>query len=190
VIIPLFEGFDLMPLGAWGVGSSFASSGHSTVGGQQLPLSGSDQALYTYEIGVSSLYQRKCQAFTFYLGNALIRAGDATFSGGDSDTAEDYTTFRTGVEGRHLLGFQVGHIVPYGGLFFVYHHFFPSLQFTRATKTDLEVNEIFEVGATVGSTTPLELPLIGNLLDDMRIGVSYQAAHGLNGVRLSLGFPF
>jgi hypothetical protein len=42
----------------------------------------------------------------------------------------------------------------------------------------------------VGTTTPLELPLVGDLLDEMRLGVSYQAASGLDGVRVSWGFPF
>jgi hypothetical protein len=140
--IPLFDGFRLMPIGAWGAGASFATSGHATVDGQRMQLSSPDQALYTFTIGVSGLYERRWNAFTFYLGNALIWAGDATFEGGDSETAEDYGTFRTGIEGRHPLGLRLGHVVPDGGVFFVYHYFIPSLQFTRARAASLEVDQI------------------------------------------------
>lgn len=190
--IPLFERFTLTPLAAWGPGFTFGSSGHIDVGAElgQQPIDLNDVALYTYQVGLSSLYEVPWRGFELLFGMAFIWAGDATFDGGDGGTAEDYGTFFTGVEGRHDLGFQIGHVTPQPGLFFVYHYFAPELQFSRGTRTALEVQQIFELGIDIGSSTPMQLPYFDDLLDRFRFGLSYQTAPGFNGFRLNLGFPF
>ena len=42
----------------------------------------------------------------------------------------------------------------------------------------------------IGSATPLDLPYVGAMLDDLRLGVAYQAGDGLDAWKLSTGFPF
>lgn len=186
--VPIFEGFRLSPLAALGIGSTFDTKGQIVVGEDQGTFETPEDAFYTFQVGLSSLYRHRWGKFTGYLGNAIIYAGDHSLGG--VETAEDYGTLRTGVEARHPLGFEVGRVVPDAGLHFVYSYFFPSLEFTRAGRASLEVDQLFEVGVTVGTTTSLDLPWLGDILDDVRLGVSYQTGDGLDGIRLTTGFPF
>jgi hypothetical protein len=159
------------------------------IDGVKQPGSASDIAFYTYQIGVSSLYERPWNGFTFSLGNSFIYAGDASF-GDEDETVEGYGAYRVGVAARHPLGFEIWTIEPDAGLYFVYNLFTPSLEFTRFRQSALEVDHLYEIGATIGTESPLDLPLIGRALDDMRIGASYDVAEGLDGFRLTFGFPF
>lgn len=186
--VPLFEGFRLSPLGAWGLGSSFDSGGKLRAGGQTINLNSSESAFYTYQMGVTSLYERPWRTFKLLFGAALIWAGDEYFD--DKADLESYGTFRTGVEARHPLGFAIAGRLPDAGLAFIYDHFFPGLEFTRVQRAALEVSDLFQVALTVGAASPLELPVIGDMLDDLRLGVAYQAGDGLDAVKLTTGFPF
>jgi hypothetical protein len=185
--IPLHEGLRVSPLVAWGIGFTFGTSGKLTVDGAAQPTDLGESAFYTYQAGVSSLYERPLGDFKLLYGMAFVWAGDSSLN--DSDT-EDYGTFYTGPELRHPLGFHIGDITPDVGVFFVYHYFTPELQFTRSGREDLDVQQIFETGLSLGSSTPMHLPYIGDRLDRFRVGASYLAASGFDAFRINFGFPF
>lgn len=188
VDIPVFEHFRFSPLGAWGGGSTLDSGGRVKRGNESIKLNSNENWFYTYQFGYTALYEYVGLPFKLFFGNALIWAGD-DFIGTNGDV-ESYGTLRNGVEGRHPLGFDICGRVPDGGLYFIYDHFFPSLQFTRVRKASLSVSDLFEVGINIGSATALDLPWIGNTLDDVRIGIGYQAGDGLDAVKVTTGFPF
>ena len=157
------------------------------VGEQRLPLDSSESWFYTWQVGATSLYQRRWRHLTGNAGLALLGAGDAGF--GDDGT-EDYGVVRAGLEVRHPLGFTVVGREPNAGLYVIYDRFFPSLQFTRVRRAALEVSDLVEIGVTLGAASPLELPWVGDLLDDLHLGAAYQTGDGLDAWKLSTGFPF
>lgn len=186
--IPLpLDGLRISPLASWGVGSSFDSSGEVRAGAIRFPLDSSESWFYTWQVGVSTLYQRHWRDVTGNLGLALLGAGDDQF---DRSDTEDYGTFRAGVELRHPLGFAIAGREPDAGIYTIYDRFFPSLQFTRVHRASLEVSDLVEIGATIGAASPLDLPWIGDLLDEAHIGAAYQVGDGLDAWKLSTGFPF
>src|SRR5690606_12269297 len=164
------------------------------VNGVKQRVSSDETAFYTYQIGISSIFHYPWNDFTFLFGNAFIYAGDASFDDGEDESVEGYGTFMTGIEGRHPLGFEIGDFVPDAGVFFVYHLFTPSLEFTRVGRTTLEIDQIFEVGGTIGLARPYEVSwapeMLNEALADFRIGIGYQSGEDLDGVRLTFGFPF
>jgi hypothetical protein len=195
--IPWLPGLRVSPLGAFGFGTTFSSSGSAQAENERIRLETDETQFYTYQIGVSSLYTRRWNDFTFLLGNAFIYAGDASFDDGPDDlddNVEGYGTFRTGIEGRYPLGFTIADFAPDAGVFFVYNLFTPSLEFTRVARAALEIDQIFEVGGTIGAARPYEvewLPdMVNDALNDFRIGVGYQSGKDLDGVRLTFGVPF
>lgn len=186
--IPLFSGFRFSPMGAFGGGSTLDSGGRVRAGSETFPLDSSESYFYTYQVGYTCMYEYVGLPFRLFFGNALIWAGD-DFVDSDDDV-ESYGTLRNGVEARHPLGFDLWDRVPDGGLYFIYDHFFPSLQFTRVRKDALSVSDLVEVGVNIGSATALDLPWVGSTLDDVRIGIGYQAGDGFDAVRVTTGFPF
>lgn len=192
--IPAIPGLRLSPLGAFGFGSTFSTDASVELNGQRIGLDTDENGFYTYQVGLSSVFRYPWNDFTFLLGNAFIYAGDASFTDGEDDAVEGYGTFRTGVEGRHPLGFQIGEIVPDAGVFFVYNLFTPSLEFTRTERQTLEIDQIFEIGGTIGLAQPYEISwapeMLNDALDEFRLGVGYQGGKDLDGVRLTFGFPF
>lgn len=192
--IPAIPGLRLSPLGAFGFGSTFSTDASAQVNGQKIGLDTDENGFYTYQIGLSSVLRYPWNDFTFLLGNAFIYAGDASFTDSEDDAVEGYGTFRTGVEGRHPLGFRIGEIVPDAGVFFVYNLFTPSLEFTRTQRQSLEIDQIFEIGGAIGLAQPYEISwapeTLNDALDEFRLGVGYQTGKDLDGVRLTFGFPF
>jgi hypothetical protein len=191
--IHAIPGLRISPLGAFGFGGTFATDASAQEGNVKQSLPTSETAFYTYQIGVSSMYTRSWNDFRLLVGNAFIYAGDASFDSTD-DTVEGYGTFKTGVEGRYPLGFEIGEFIPDIGAFFAYNLFTPSLQFTRVQRNPLEIDQIFEVGGTIGASQPFTIPwvpeVVDHALDDFRLGVGYQTGKDLDGVRLTFGFPF
>src|SRR5690606_34575849 len=104
--IPWIPGLRVSPLGAFGFGTTFSSSAQAELDGVTRPVSTDDGAFYTYQIGVSSVYEHRWEELVIAFGNAFVYAGNANFSG-DEDVTEGYGTFRTGVEARHPLGFRI-----------------------------------------------------------------------------------
>lgn len=189
--IPLTESFRVSPVGSFGFAVPFGSGFDLSFEG--VPIEGvdiDDDAFYTYEIGLSSLFEHRIAELTLSLGNAFIYAGDAPFGSRESGEIEGYGTFRSGIDLRHPLGFRLGDLAPDASVFFIYSLFTPALQFTRIGEETLEVPQIFEVGATIGSATPLVLPLLGDLLDGMRIGLGYDRGQDFEAWHLVFGFPF
>ena len=80
--------------------------------------------------------------------------------------------------------------MPDASLFFIYSLFTPALRFTRIGEDVLSVPQIFEVGFTLGSETPLVLPVLGGLLDGMRIGAGYDRGKEFEAIHVVFGFPF
>jgi hypothetical protein len=174
-------------IGALGVVGTFSSSGSVRVlaSGERSSIDVPETAFYTYQVGVSSLLSRKVVGdLRLSLGNAFIYAGNESF--GSSPSVEAYGSLQTGVEARHPLGFTWRSLVPDASLFFIHYYFTPGLQFTRVQRESLRVDNLYEVGLTFGSETPLGIPLVG----DMRIGAAYQVGEELDAFRLSFGFPF
>jgi hypothetical protein len=172
-------------IGAWGFGSTFSSSARVVDGsGARTPVPVDESGFYTYQIAASSLLEHRVGKWTFGLGNSFGYAGNSSLEGDPS--VEGYGEISAGVEARHPLGFEAWSAVPDASLFFIYDFFTPRLQFTRVSRDDLEVQNLYEVGVTFGSETPLDVPL----LHDLRIGASYQFGSDLDAVRLSFGFPF
>lgn len=189
--IPVFRGLRVSPIGSLGIAVPFGSDVELSFGGAPVDdLEIDDDPFYTYEIGLSSLYEHELGSFTVSLGNAFLYAGDAPFGSDRGGGTEAYGTFRTGIDTRRALGFRLGDIVPDASVFFVYSLFTPALEFTRVGDAVLEVPQIFEVGATVGSATPLVLPGVGDLLDGMRVGVGYDRGRDFEAWRVVFGFPF
>jgi hypothetical protein len=191
--VPAIPGLRISPLGAFGFGGTFATDATIQREGVKQELPTSETGFYTYQIGISTMYTRRFDEFLLLVGNAFIYAGDATFDSTD-DTVEGYGTFKTGVEGRYPLGFSIGEFVPDAGAFLAYNLFTPSLQFSRVERRALEIDQIFEVGGTIGASQPFTIPwvpeMVDHALDDFRLGVGYQTGEDLDGVRLTFGFPF
>lgn len=189
--IPVFEGFRISPIGSFGFAAPFGSKVRVTYFGEPVEdVELDDETFYTYEIGVSSLYERELGKFTLSLGNAFLYAGDAPFSRTETSQIEGYGAFRTGIDVRHPLGFKWGDLRPDGSLFFIYSAFTPALKFTRIGDDVLSVPQIFEIGGTIGSSTPLVLPVLGDLLDGMRIGAGYDRGKNFEAWHVVFGFPF
>jgi hypothetical protein len=192
--IRALPGFRISPLTAFGFGTTFSSSGSIQRDGVVEPLSSDEDAFYTYQIGLSSLYQRRWRDFVFSLGNAFIYAGDATLDDDPDDVVEGYGTFRTGVEARHPLGFRIADFIPDVGAFFVYHLFTPNLEFTRIGEAALEIDQIFEVGGTIGATEESRIGWLPGFLNRavnrFAVGIGYQSGEGLEGFRLTFGYRF
>ena len=194
VPIPWVPGLRVSPIGAFGFGTTFSSSASIERNGVKENLPADENAFYTYQVGLSSVYRRDWRDFSFFFGNAFIYGGNATFDGGDDDAVEGYGTFQTGVEVRHPLGFRIADVIPDIGAFFVYHLFTPNLQFTGVEQTTIEVDQIFEVGGTIGVTEASHISwlpgFINRAVNDFSVGVGYQTGQGLEGFRLTFGFPF
>jgi hypothetical protein len=192
--IPWLPGFRISPIGAFGFGTTFSSSASIERNGVKEQLPANENAFYTYQIGLSSVYQRDWRDFSFFFGNAFIYGGNATLDGGDDDAVEGYGTFRSGVEARHPLGFRIADVIPDIGAFFVYHLFTPNLEFTGVEQSTIEIDQIFEVGGTIGVTEASNvswLPgFINRAVNDFSVGVGYQTGKDLEGFRLTFGFPF
>jgi hypothetical protein len=192
--IPALPGFRVSPLAAFGFGTTFSSEKSVEEGGVRQSLPSDEDVFYTYQVGLSSVYLHRWHDFTFAFGNAFIYAGNATFDGEPDDVVEGYGTYLTGVEARHPLGFQIADFIPDVGVFFVYHLFTPGLEFTRIGETALEVDQIFEMGGTIGATDTSEihwLPgFLNRALNKFSIGVGYQTGEELDGFRITFGYPF
>jgi hypothetical protein len=186
--IPLADTWWVSPMVSWGFGSTFDTSGSAQIGDERASIDVSESWFHTYQAGVSTLYQRRWRGFTGNLGGALLGAGDDFFD--EDGNTERYGTFRVGAEARHPLGFEIAGRTPDAGLYFIYDRFFPSLQFTQVRRAALEVDNQYEVGLTFGAASPLQLPWVGDLLDELRVGASYVTGDGLDAWRLSTGFPF
>jgi len=191
--IPIFEPWTISLIGAWGFGYAFDFDGDARLvnasGQAQGPREEIDQSsywYYTYQAGVSSLLQQNVDRWTFSLGNAFIYAGTADLL--DDSNVQGYGAIETGVDARHPLGFRIEGYEPDASLFFIWYYFTPSLEFTRVEEKSLQVDNVFEIGLTVGAdrATPFEIPLLGN----PRIGVSYRVGNDLDAVRVNFGFPF
>ncbi|MCM0148732.1 hypothetical protein KCN56_09185 [Photobacterium galatheae] len=189
--IPLSETVQISPLIAWGPGRNFGADGQIIVDGETYAVELDEAWFYTYQLGVSSLFQHDSGAYQFLYGMAFVWAGNGDWGNGTaSNNAEAYGTFYSGAEVRHPIGVYLGSIPLNAGIFAIYHRFTPSLQFTRPGRGDLSVQQIIELGVSLGTDTSGNLPYVGDLLDDFRIGVSYQTNDNFHGVRLNFGFPF
>ena len=187
--IPVLEPWTVSLIGAWGFGSTFDSEVHYRLpDGRKVRDRQAEQDVwyYTYQVGVSSLLQHRIDRLTLGLGNAFIYAGTANLE--RAPNAQAYGALETGVEARHPLGFDVGSWEPDASLFFIWYWFTPSLEFTRVEKRTLQVDNVYEVGLSVGAdaATPFDIPVLGN----PRLGVSYRVGNDLDAIRLNFGFPF
>lgn len=147
-----------------------------------------------YTAGVKTLYEVPWHGFRFGFGFAAVFAGSrlpATFNDEGEEIVggvENYGVLRAGTFVRHDLGFRLGKLTPDFGPLFVFHHFFPAARFVQFEEelAVLEVRNQFQVGATIGSSTPFSYAI----LNEARLGASYVTGDGLSGVKFTFGFPF
>lgn len=185
--IPLRPWWKVSPVAAFGFGQTFASSATERAPDTDRDTKSlGETTYYTYEVGVSSLVTLgTIEKVKFDLGNAFLYAGNTQLAG-VQQSPEGYGSLQTGIEGRRPLGFTWQSLVPDASLFFIYYYFTPSLQFTRIEQKSLAVDNLYEIGFTLGSETPIDAPL----LSDLRIGASYRVGTNLDAFRINFGFPF
>ena len=164
--LPLHRRWALKPFAEWGPIKDFSGGPWSHV----------------YAAGVRSLFSSDWRRFQVNVGNALLYAGNTTFSGNDE---EGYGVLETGLEVRHPLGFWLQGAEPDLGGFFIHSHFFPSADFTRLARNPLKLHNQYEFGCSFGAEPSWKLGFV----TVPRIGVSYRFG-GLDAIRLTFGFPF
>lgn len=138
---------------------------------------------WIYSFGVRGTNQHSLGAYTLTLGAAVLYAGDSTIGGGFS---ESYSAIEAGAELRRPLGFTIGPVAPDVGVYAATYYYPNALDFSRFLQPPLHVHNQGEVGLTVGSAKPLDLPLLANA----RIGVGYVFGDGLQVWHVVFGFPF
>lgn len=166
-----------VPVGRNVVLKPFASVGGGHVFGST--QGGAD--FFVYTVGVRSVARWQAGRYTLSLGNGVLYAGDA---GGGS--GESYFAIETGFEVRRPLGFTVRGVEPDLGLYVADYYYPKPLRFSRFLRDPLKVDNQVEVGFSIGSARPLDVPL----LKDARIGVGYVSGGGLSVWRVNFGFPF
>ncbi len=147
-----------------------------------------------YTAGLKTLYQIPWHGFRFGFGVAAVFAGSRLAphlnSAGEEVVSgvENYGVLRAGTFVRHDMGFRIGKLTPDIGPLFVFHHFFPAARFVQfqGELAVLEVRSQFQIGATMGSSTPFSY----SILNEARLGASYVTGDGLSGVKFTFGFPF
>jgi hypothetical protein len=164
--LPLTRRWALRPFAEWGLLTAFEP----------------DSLTQLWSVGVRSLVEQPWGDFTFSLGNALLGAGNVDVNGGD---AVQYGTLENGVAARHPLGFDIGDAKPYGSLFFIWYFFFPDMQFARAYREPLRVQNQYEVGFSAGDVIPWTF--YG--LEKQQLGVSFRFGE-FSAVHMNVGFPF
>jgi hypothetical protein len=164
--VPITKQWTLRPYAEWGLLTAFEP----------------DTLTQLWSVGVRSVYDQPWRRFTFSLGNALLGAGNVDVNGGDT---VQYGTLETGVAGRHPLEFDIGNAKPYGSLFFIWYLFFPDMQFARAYREPLRVQNQYEVGLSIGDFIPWVL--WG--LEEQQLGVSFRFGE-FTAVHMNVGFPF
>ncbi|UTM59029.1 hypothetical protein L4174_020145 [Photobacterium sp. CCB-ST2H9] len=188
--IPLSETFQISPLIAWGPGKNFGADGQIIVDGEKYAVDLNEAWFYTYQLGVSGLFRHHSGGYELLYGMAFIWAGNGNLGNGNRNQSEAYGTLYTGAEVRHPIRAHLGNIPLNAGVFVIYHNFTPSLKFTRPGRGNLSVQQIMELGVSLGSTASGNLPYVGDFLDDFRISLSYQTNQNFHGIRLNFGFPF
>lgn len=165
--IPVARNVVLKPFAEIGIGHTFGAA------------RGADAFIYT--VGLRSVAQWRAGLYTLSLGNAVLYAGDAA-----SNFSESYVAIETGFEVRRPLGFTVRSIEPDLGIY-VAHYYYPKpLSFSRFLRNPLKVSNQGEVGFSIGSARPLDIPILKNA----RIGVGYVFGGGLSVWHINFGFPF
>ena len=166
LFIPLTRQWRLRPYAEWGLLTAFEP----------------DSLTQLWSVGVRSLYEQPWQDFTFSLGQALLGAGNVDVNGGD---AVQYGTLENGIAASHPLGFELDGTKPYGSLFFIWYYFFPDMQFSRAYRGPLLVQNQYEIGTSIGQFIPFTF--YG--LEKQQVGVSFRFGE-FSAVHMNVGFPF
>lgn len=165
---PVGRNVMLKPFANVGVGHAFGVSD-----------GGADTLIYT--VGIRSVAQWQAGRYTLSLGNGVLYAGDT--GGGFT---ESYSAIQAGFEVRRPLGFSVRGVNPDLGLYAADYYYPKPLRFSRFLRDPLKVSNQTEVGFSVGSAEPLDMPLLKNA----RVGVGYVFGGGLSVWRVDFGFPF
>jgi hypothetical protein len=142
---------------------------------------GADALIYSF--GVRGTNQHSFGAYTLTLGAAVLYAGDSTIGGGFN---ESYTALEAGAELRRPLGFTIGPVKPDVGIYVATYYYPNALEFSRFLEPPLLVRNQGEVGFTIGSAKPLDLPVLANA----RVGAGYVFGDGLRVWHVVFGFPF
>lgn len=165
--IPLRNRWHLMPFGALGLGREFSAGRMS----------------YGAAAGLRSRLTFDWRSVSFLLGNRLLYAAYTTPGPGFAD---GFGALESGLDARHSLGFSVGGHRVDAGLFFADYLYFVSPDLAHFIGESLSVEQQWEFGVTVGTTTPWKV--LG--FEMPRLGVGYRFGAGTSIVRIILGGPF
>lgn len=164
---PATENWQVMPFAAVGVGRDFSAGRFNYI------LAGGARSLATFELG----------SVDVYLGNRLFYSGYTT---PDFEFGDDFGGLESGLHARHSLGFSLGDNRVDGGLFVMNYLYLLSPELVRFDSTPLSLDVQWEVGVTLGTTTPLRV--LGLALP--RFGISRRVGSGVSTFRIVMGGPF
>lgn len=143
---------------------------------------GGDLALIS-ATAVRGMYIHEFNPVELSLGSGLKYSFSRTSNGLNND---DFALVEAGADLRFPLGFSVkGHKVD-SSVYFIGRHYFRTLVFGQVEEEPIELERLYEVGLTFG-TTPR--PVVFGIRIP-RIGVGYLFGDNLKGIKINFGFPF
>jgi hypothetical protein len=189
LIIPIKEYWSVRPFVQFGLGW-----GHVT---DQTPGLDADSPLsYTYSAGVKNILSWQKKKFKFRFGNTISAGGSGAF---DDDFKDTFAKINFGIDVRHPLGFQIKSLTPDAGIYLSYTRYLPDTEFPLLIPNDLEVNDQYEIGVSIGLENILKIEhedklarKIINLplkLLKKRIVISYRFGDGIKGIIFRFKVP-
>lgn len=143
---------------------------------------GGDLALIS-ATAVRAMYIHDFSPVELSLGSGLKYSFSRTSNGLNDD---DFALVEAGADLRYPLGFSVkGHKVD-SSVYFIGRHYFRKLVFGQIGEESIELDRIYEVGLSFG-TTPR--PVVFGIRVP-RIGVGYLFGDNFTGIKINFGFPF
>ena len=133
--------------------------------------------------GLKGLYTHPLRTTILSLGSALKYDISHSSSGINND---DFASIEVGLDAGRPLGFRFGERRAEGSIYVIARSFFRNLTFQQVAGRTLELEQLYEVGLTFG-TSPRPVFWKFSL---PRFGVGYRFGEDFRGVRLFLGFPF
>ncbi len=187
--IPIKEYWFVQPFIQFGLGWGYVTE-HSPGFDAESPLT------YTYSAGVKNILLWQKKRFKFRFGSALSAAANGTF---DGDFKDIFAKIKFGLDVRHPLGFQIKSLTPNAGIYLSYTRYLPDTEFPLLRPNDLDVNDQYEIGVSVGLENILKIDNESKLsrkiinlplkLLKKRIVISYRFGDGINGIIFRFKVP-
>ena len=189
LIIPIKENWSVRPFVQFGFG-------WGDVTDQTPGLDAESPLTYTHSAGVKNIFSWQKKKFKFRFGNTISAGGNGTF---DGDFKDIFAKINFGLDVRHPLGFQIKSLTPDAGIYLSYTRYLPDTEFPLLRPNDLEVNDQYEIGVSIGLENILKIEhedklarKIINLplkLLKKRIVISYRFGDGIKGIIFRFKVP-